>query len=85
MLFFFVCSEWVLCIVSFVFVRMRENLEDVASRRRKIELRHHQTQNTRETETEKNAISARASAQAQRGFFVEELRIKRQPFSFIKG
>jgi len=64
---------------------MRENLEDVASRRRKIELRHHQTQNTRETETEKNAISARASAQAQRGFFVEELRIKRQPFSFIKG
>lgn len=66
---FFVCSEWVLCIVSFVFVRMRENLEDVASRRRKIELRHRQTQNTRETETEKNAISARASAQAQRGFF----------------
>lgn len=83
MLFFFVCSEWVLCIVSFVFVRMRENLEDVASQRRKIELQHHQTQNTRETETEKNAISPRATAQAQRVFFVEELRIKRRSFSFF--
>lgn len=80
---FFVCSEWVLCIVSFVFVRMRENLEDVASQRRKIELQHHQTQNTRETETEKNAISPRATAQAQRVFFVEELRIKRRSFSFF--
>lgn len=81
--FFFFAASGCFALYLLFFVRMRENLEDVASQRRKIELQHHQTQNTRETETEKNAISPRATAQAQRVFFVEELRIKRRSFSFF--
>lgn len=83
MLFFLFAASGCFALSLLFFVRMRENLGDVASQRRKIELQHHQTQNTRETETEKNAISPRATAQAQRVFFVEELRIKRRSFSFF--
>lgn len=81
--FFLFAASGCFALYLLFFVRMRENLEDVASQRRKIELQHHQTQNTRETETEKNAICPRATAQAQRVFFVEELRIKRRSFSFF--